>query len=330
VTAKDNVAPQNAVALSVMKNVPASAKSVQVWGGARGAHGTVLSFGTVGTRSAIGNAIIVKTALSIAERAGFQSPSLSVTSVGDNESKKRFTRELGNFFKKHLESIPQQFKSKALSDPDPVYRELAAKKDPVVERAPRSIDYLSESSRKVMMDTLALFESVGIPYTIDARLEHEPNTHAELVFGIDALQKDGSKTRVAVGGRYDENAKKMFGVQGDAPTAISLLLPKIVDLESVDEAPSCFVVHVGDAAKLKAFVLLDALWKAHIAVTQILMADNFKDQIERGKLSGAKYLAIIGQREALDNTVIVRNMTTQMQTTVPADKLEGTLARAHR
>ncbi len=179
-----------------------------------------------------------------------------------------------------------------------------------------------------MLETLSLFESVGISYTIEPRMDGNSGLRTELVFVIEATGKTGEKIRVAEGGRYDEATRKHYGVNAESPTAVSISLPRSVDLDTPDRAPSCFVVHVGDAAKLRAFTLLEALWRAHISVTQVLMADNFRDQIEHGKSSGAKHLAIIGQREALDNTIIIRNTATQMQVTVPMDKLESYLNRA--
>jgi histidyl-tRNA synthetase len=253
-----------------------------------------------------------------------------VSSVGDAESKRRFTRELANFFKKNSEVVPTDLKSKAVHDPDAAYRELLARKDPLMEKAPRTIDYLSENSRKVMMETLSFFESVGIGYTIDARLHIDPSVAGDLVFAIDATDKSGEKMRIATGGRFENETRKAGLPEGRTATALTISLTKNMRLDELDQPPSCFVVHVGDAAKLKAFTLLESLWKAHVSVTQTLMADNFREQIEKGRLSGAKYLAIIGQREALDSTIIVRNVATQAQTTLPMEKLEMYMLRGAR
>ncbi len=322
---------KTAASLSLIKsaNVTASAGPLQLWGALKTTHGTALSLAVVGTKQAIGNALVVKTALSIVELSGLENPSVLVSSVGDAESKRRFTRELGNFFRKNAEHVPQELKSKSASDPDSVYRELLLRKDPLMDKAPRTIDYLSENSRKVMMETLSFFESVGIGYAIDARLSTDPSVAGDLVFAIDATDKTGARIRIATGGRFETDSKKNGPVEKVA-TAITLALTKQVRLDAVEQAPNCFVVHVGEAAKLKAFILLESLWKSHVSVTQSLMADNFREQIEKGKLSGAKYLAIMGQREALDSTIIVRNIATQMQSTLPLEKLEGFILRGAR
>lgn len=323
---------KTAASLTLLKSATATvtAGPLQLWGALKTGHGTALSLAVVGTKQAIGNALVVKTALSIVELSGLENASVLVSSVGDAESKRRFTRELGNFFKKNSDQVPSDLKSKSVHDPDATYRELLARKDVLMEKAPRTIDYLSENSRKVMMETLSFFESVGIGYAIDARLHIDPHVAGDLVFAIDATDKTGERLRIATGGRFENETRKGGLPEGRTATALTISLAKNMRLDELDQPPSCFVVHVGDAAKLKAFTLLESLWKAHVSVTQTLMADNFREQIEKGRLSGAKYLAIIGQREALDSTIIVRNVATQMQTTLPLEKLEGFVLRGAR
>ncbi|MES2134998.1 MAG: His/Gly/Thr/Pro-type tRNA ligase C-terminal domain-containing protein [Patescibacteria group bacterium] len=318
-------------ASSALVNIAESGKGpIQTWGVSRKGSGTLVSFGIFSTRHAIAPAIVVKTALSISEVAGFSDLSVLVSSVGDAESRKRFTRELGNFFKKRNDAIPEDLKAIVPHDPDLAYRTMLERKDPVVEQMPRSIDYLSESSRKTMLATLSLFESVGIAYSIQSRLIAEPGVESELLFAIEGTDKKGERVRIATGGRYDEYAKRARGAHAEPAVAMSIEMQGRIDVESLEDEPACFIVHVGDAAKLRSFALLEALWRAHVAVGQALMTDNLRDQVEKGTASGTKYIAIIGQREALDNTAIVRSVATQVQTTIPLDKLGNYVTRGHR
>ncbi len=320
---------KTAAAMALMSNAKAPAQSAQSWGLARKGAGTVIAFSVTGARQTIAHAIVVKTALSVAELSGYTNLSVSISSVGDAESKKRFSREWGNFFRKNHEALAPEMRQVAAANPDAAYRALVEKNDPLLLRAPRSIDYLSESSRKNMLAILSLFESVGIPYTMEARLVAEPGVQSEILFAIDGTNRRGERARIASGGRYDEHLKREHGTN-DSAVAISVEVPERLDLEAHEEEPSCFVVHVGDAAKLRAFSVLEALWRAHMAVGQALMAENLRDQILKGAESRARYVAIIGQREALDNTVIVRTVATQMQTTLPLEKLSGYVSRSRR
>jgi histidyl-tRNA synthetase len=321
---------KTAASLAIVNLAQTGKGPTQSWGASRNGKSTIVSFAIFSTRHAIAPALVIKTALSMAEIAGFTDLSVLVSSVGDAESRKRFTRELGNFFKKHAEALPETIKKIAPQDPDAAYRVLLDTKDPILERMPRSIDYLSESSRKTMLSALSLFESVGIAYTLHPRLGATPNAESELIFAIEGSDKRGNRVRIATGGRYDEYAKRSRGTTAEPAVVMSIELSGKMDIEAIEEEPACFVVHVGDAAKLRAFALLEALWRAELAVGNALMSENLRDQVEKATHSKTKYLAIIGQREALDNTAIVRSVATQIQTTLSLEKLAGYVTRSHR
>ncbi|MBI3573775.1 hypothetical protein HY090_01885 [Candidatus Kaiserbacteria bacterium] len=319
---------KTAASMALLNGCGTAQTPTQSWGVARKTGGTTIAFAITSTRQAIAHAIIVKTALSIAELAGYTDLSVLISSVGDLESRKRFTRELGNFFRKNAESMTPELKQLAAHNPDAAYRQMLREDDPVLARAPRSIDYLSESSRKTMLSMLSLFESVGIPYVMHPRLAGEANIQSEVLFAIEGTDTHGARTRVATGGRYDDYLKRERGKLENG-IAIAVEVPERVEFEEPEEEPICFVVHVGDAAKLRSFSVLEALWRAHIAVGQALMAENLREQMQRGGLLNPKYFAIIGQREALDNTVIVRSVGTQIQTVLPLDKLGSYVSRGH-
>ncbi len=302
-------------------------KPAQSWGLTKKGGGTTLTFSVTSGRHSLSHALVVKTALSIAELSGFEECQVMVSSVGDGESRRRFTRELTSFFKRNSDALSGDTKESATKDPDAAYRALLASDDSLRERLPRPIDYLSENSRKVMMDTLALFESVGIAYTLAPHLPSAPGIESELLFAVTGMQK-GVRSVVAEGGRFDEFANKKIGAT--AAVGIAVTVPQEVELDEEFEQAQCYVVHVGEAAKLKAFTLLEALWRARVSVRQALLAETLREQMERAKMLGVPYIAIIGQREALDNTVIVRSSTSQMQASVTVDKLIQSINRSRK
>lgn len=302
---------------------------LQIWGSSKRTNGTTLSFTILAARHGIAHALVVKAALSVADLAGYTDLAVSVSSIGDAESRRRFTRELGNFFKKNHEALTPERAHLAIKDPEKLYRELLHAKDPLAERLPRPIDYLSENSRKTMTDTLKLFEAVHIQYSLEPHLTAVPGVHAELVFSISGLNKKGERLIVASGGRFDELMKKRAATTGNT-VGMSVTIPNQVEPELSSAQLSCFIVHVGDAAKLKAFGMVEALWRANVAVGEALMAETLKEQMEKAKSDNAQYIAIVGQREALDNTVILRNANTQMQFPLALDKLAAAVSKKPR
>lgn len=300
-------------------------KTTQAWGTSKKNGGTTVVFAAASQKLSISQAFVVKAALSTVESAGFTDPLVLISSVGDAESRRRYVRELGNFFKKFAKDVPEEILAISAKDPDGAARMLIDEEHELANSLPRTIDYLSESSRKIMLETISLFESLKIQYELDSRLPYIPELHHELIFAVEGSDRKGNRVRVASGGRFQDGNKKKERTEF---IGMSVALDESLDTRASHvSAPACFVVHVGEAAKLKAFTLLDSLWRARIALEQALLAETIQDQMERAKESGAKYVVIMGQREALDGTVILKNVSTQLQETIPVERLVGRMSR---
>jgi histidyl-tRNA synthetase len=312
---------------AVVKGQQPSKKPLHVWGATKKGGGTTLSFTILSSRHAISHALVIKSALSIAELAGYTDLVVGVSSIGDTESRRRFQRELGTFFRKYAHLVPPEILKRSATKPETAYRELLTEGGELAEKLPRPIDYLSENSRKSMVDTLHMFESVGIHYELQAHLPASEGVHAELLFAISAIDSRGERVIVATGGRIDDLMRKNEKSPTGHSVSLSVSVPETLEFSREEAKLSCFVVHVGEAAKLKSFSLLDALWRANVSVQEALLSESLRDQMEAAKLSQAKYIAIVGQREALDNTVIVRNLESGMQQSYPLDKLAMAVSR---
>ena len=63
------------------------------------------------------------------------------------------------------------------------------------------------------------------------------------------------------------------------------------------------------------------LFRSKIPTIQALSKDKLSTQLSAAEKSGAPYVLIFGQREAIDGTVIVRDLAAHKQKTVKIDKL---------
>lgn len=316
----DSIDYETRVTTSLIKSLGQQKKSLQAWGAAKRSGSTTFSFTVLASRHAISHALVLKTAVSVLERAGFSDIIVGVSSIGDAESKRRFAREIQSYFRKHGALVDPAILKRAHTDPEGAYRDILALGTEATDKLPRPIDFLSENSRKTMVDTLHLLESVGIEYELQAHLPSAKGVHAELLFALSAVDQRGTRVIAATGGRLDELMKKAGATVGHS-VALSVTVPDSVDVPEPNAKTSCFVVHVGEAAKLKSFSLIDALWRADVAVQQALLAESLKEQMDAAKAVGAQYVAIVGQREALDNTVLVRNVESGMQQSLARDRL---------
>lgn len=323
----DSVDKDSAIMLALSSSLGAVSSTTQVWAAAKKGGGTAIVFAAASPKVSVAQAFVVKAALGTAESAGIVKPRVLISSVGDAESRKRHLRELGNFFKKYARDLPEAVAERSHKDPDGAAAETVRMEHELAELLPRTIDCLSEPSRRIMLETIALFEKLGIAYELEPRLPYTPDVNRELVFAIEGEDKRGNTVRIAQGGRFDPDVKK--GAPPQEFVGISVSVPEQIDARRAKDAPlpACFVIHVGEAAKLKAFMLLDSLWRAHISLGQALLAETIAEQMQRAQESQAQYIAIVGQREALDGTVIMKNAATELQETVPIEKLIAKLGR---
>lgn len=299
-------------------------QTTQAWGVARNKGNSSVVFAVSNPQHAIAQAFVIQAVLQTALSSGLESAKVLVSSVGDNESQKRYLREIGNFFKKNAKDVPEELYELSQKDPEEALTQLKKSENPLANSAPRTIDYLSESSRKIMLETISLLESLEIQYELSNEIPYTPGISKEIVFAIQGVDKKGNTSIVASGGRYEEDKKN-----GNRIVGMAVSVPETLGAREMPEetTPTCFVVHVGEAAKLKAFSFLNELWDAHVTLNQALLASSIQDQMEIAKASGAKYIAIVGQREALDGTCILKNTSTQLQETLPAEKVLSKLAR---
>jgi histidyl-tRNA synthetase len=85
--------------------------------------------------------------------------------------------------------------------------------------------------------------------------------------------------------------------------------------------PKVYFIQLGFEAKLKSLEIIEILRNARIPVTHSLNKDQLGAQLGIAEKMGIPHALIFGQKEALDGTVIVRNMLTRSQDTLKISKL---------
>jgi histidyl-tRNA synthetase len=98
-------------------------------------------------------------------------------------------------------------------------------------------------------------------------------------------------------------------------------------LKSSMKAPRAYFIQLGFDAKLRSLQVIEMLRQAGIPLAQSLGKDKLGGQIQSAETSNIPYTIIMGQKEARDNTVIVRKMSTRSQEIVPIDKLSAYLKK---
>jgi len=78
---------------------------------------------------------------------------------------------------------------------------------------------------------------------------------------------------------------------------------------------------MGDIARTKALQMLDMLRAQGIFAGFDLCRDSIKAQFRSADRLGVRYALIIGQKEVVDHEVLIRDMETGIQESIPEEKM---------
>ncbi len=284
----------------------------------------------VGAPHAMAEALLIIVADAIAGDAGINRRVLSINSIGSTDSSNKFIRDVSAFLRKHIDSISPTLRPRAATDPLGTLTQLFERGHPATPRAPQSMEYLTEDERKRFWDLLEYLEVFGVPYELNASVLGSRNFWAHTLFEIASVDEE-TETRIpfASGGRYDPLATR-FAAKETPAVVVSIaceLRGKTRVKPDVRPAPSLYFAHLGMEARRKALSILETLRHADIPVHQSLMYERLGEQMEHARKNNVSHLLLMGHKEAMEGTVLVREVATNSQEAVPVTELPGYLRR---
>lgn len=130
------------------------------------------------------------------------------------------------------------------------------------------------------------------------------------------------------GGRYDALAKALGSKRNIPAVGAAIGVDRVVSIPNakihtprIIKKPKVYFIQLGAEAKLKSLVVIEELRAAKIPIAHSISKDRLSSQLGIAEKTGIPYIIILGQKEANENAVIVRNMQTRSQETVPIKKL---------
>lgn len=305
----------------------------------RGRYREFKQFGLemLGTSKAIADAMIIYIVWVTLREVGLTNIVVEVNSIGDKESRTPYLRELTGYYRKHINEICADCRQRMKTNPMRLLDCKAAQCQPVKEKAPQSVAFLSPLAKQHFKEVLEYLDALKITYRINPHLVRGLDYYTHTVFEVieedlNAPAAEGAKTpaplTIAGGGRYDYLAKRL-GSKKDVPAVgASIGVDRVLLSESykpvaprVVKKPKMYFIQIGYEAKLRSLEIIEILRAARIPVLHALNKDSLSAQLAIAEKMEIPYALIFGQKEALEGTVIVRNMATRSQETIKIDKL---------
>lgn len=289
-------------------------------------------FEIFGEESPVVDAQIIQIFYNILKELKLKNLIVEVNSIGDSNCRPYYKKLLSNYFKSRDSSLCGNCKKRLREN---VLRVLDCKEEkcqPIKAEAPQILDHLCDQCHTHFKEVLEFLDEIEIPYNLNPHLVRGLDYYTKTVFEIFSETEPGSDQEVvrnalAGGGRYDKLIKLLRGKDTPASGAaagveriVNLMKAQEVKITKPAEA-EMFLAQLGNLAKRKSLKLLESFRKAKIRVEESFGRDSLKAQLNRADKIGAKYTLILGQKEALDGVVIIRDMKTGNQEIVKMDKV---------
>ncbi len=282
----------------------------------------------IGEKSAVIDAQIIQIFYNILKELKIKDLIVQVNSIGDSQCRPYYKKLLSSYLKSRDSSLCSDCRNRSKVN---VLRVLDCKEEkcqPIKANAPQVLDHLCDECHAHFKEVLEFLDEAEIPYNLNHTLVRGLDYYTKTVFEIFSSNKEGEMSlALGGGGRYDRLVKVLGGK--DTPAAggafgvdriINLMKQEEIEVKEKEDI-QIFLAQLGDLAKRKSLKLLENFRKAKVRIAESFGRDSLKAQLSRANKLGAKYTLILGQKEALEGVIILRDMQTGKQKVVKMEQI---------
>lgn len=291
---------------------------------------------------------------------------LVVNAIGCNQCSSHFRSSLSSHLRNKVAGMCKNCKRSFKTAPTKILVCEEEKCTIATSHAPQMLDNLCEHCKKHLRGFLEFLDEMGIPYHLDPRRFRTGFWADTLLFEfvytmakppavapVEKTSEEGSEEiapvpvpeeepapapvvtskrglTLAEGGRLGR-AAELMGAKGLEVASGTLSLDGVEQAifppRMVETKPDVYLAQLGEFARRRSLHVLEILRLAGISVKESLGRDAIKSQLKLAEKFGAPIALILGQKEVIDQTIIVRETDSGIQETVPQEKLVDFLRR---
>jgi histidyl-tRNA synthetase len=263
-------------------------------------------------------------------RCGVKDLSLRINSLGDRESKQAYRDALAKFLSPRGSQMSEDSQRRLGENP----LRILDSKDPrdveAVKGAPPAMEYLSPRSKAHFDKVASLLQQAGAPFTMDGSLVRGFDYYTDTLWEVVAGGL-GAQNAIGGGGRYD-NLVEMLGGRATPGVGFGSGLERLlIALEAQGVAipssakPLVWLIAHGDVARDANAALIRELRANGIAADMDTSGRAVKAQFKMADREGAAYSIVVGENELASNSVVLKDLKTTEQTSVPRDQIVAAL-----
>lgn len=282
-------------------------------------------FETLGAFNHLTEAQTIAACWQLIQDIGLVDATIEVNTIGDSACQQAYESVLKTYLKENEVDLCENCTEQLKTHPFNVLRCENSGCQVVAQSAPTILDFLDENTHKHFTNILEALDELQIPYQLNP-----------LVVGREGFSKTnvvikykGAKETVvlAEGGYHDALLKNVGGkgLSGFGFTGSFLSLKQAIELASLvvehEIKAEVFLVPLGELAAKKSLRLFRDLISEDVHVYDHFGAAGVKNQLKQAEISKSPIALIMGQKEAMDEMVILRDVKSGMQELFSYDKI---------
>lgn len=271
---------------------------------------------------------VMSIAWSLFSELGFRGLSFQVNSIGcpNPACRPRHLAALVEYFSAYRSQLNEVDRRRLDVNPLRLLDSKEKEIQPLLDAAPRSIDYLCDECRDHFQRLLGYLDRAHMPYEINTRLVRGFDYYTKTVFEVWA-EGIGAQAAICGGGRYDG----LIELLGGPPTpgigfgsGVERLIATLKEQQVPPPAllrPAvqvCFIGkgEAGQPARLAALDLVRELRQAGVGALFPFGDSSLKSQLRAADKAGVAYAVIVGEGELQSGQWTVRSLADSSQQTV--------------
>lgn len=283
-----------------------------------------------GEKSPAIDAQVIQAFYNLLTELKFKNLVVEINSIGSSCCRPYFKKILASYLRSRFNALCLDCKRRARENPLRVLDCKEEKCQPIKAGSPQIIDHLCEECHNHFKGVLEFLDELGLPYRLNPYLVRGLDYYTKTVFEIfveNPALPGAAPIALVGGGRYD-NLGKVIGNRDIPACGGAAGIERIVEEMksrgprlSHEESQDVFLAQVGDLAKKKSLKLFEEFRQAKIPLAESFSKDSLKVQLARADRFNVRYALILGQKEALEKTIILRDMKKGTQETIKLEKV---------
>jgi len=281
------------------------------------------NFEIIGDSSEVSDIQIIQTFVSILRKLNLKKFTFFINSIGCLLCAPKYKKTLLSYYHQRLDRLCPDCRRRFNENPLRLLDCKTGKCKKIAAEAPQILDFLCDECKNHFKKVLEILDDLEIPYILNPYLVRGLDYYTKTVFEIWEDKEDIGQGALVGGGRYDNLVEMFKGKSTPAIGAAAGIERIIFSLKKQDikisegEKSKVFMIQLGDLGKRKSLKLFEEFQRKGIKVGEAFSKPSIKSQLKIADKERAEIALILGQREALEDNIIIRDMTSGVQETVP-------------